>query len=253
MAKLQIVRATPDENDSHKQPTGLRPARLFEPQCEKCFDIGWVGGRRCECAIRRRIAEKLDRLNRRYAKFAHLDLATLVADPTKHPKQTRIIPKLQANPEASVVMFGPTNTGKTMIGYTMAKHAIEQGRPVVAITLAELLDQYRTQFKDPERLPIVDAETLRDIESRFLLFIDEADKARPTAFGGEKFFHLINAASETEQQVIIASNKTKPALMSHWERAGKTDDDDDEEYSCYGEPIMRRLCDLPGAIEVSFF
>lgn len=175
---------------------------------------------------------------------------SLTADPDKHPKQSKIIPKIQANPEASVVMFGPTNTGKTMIGYAMAKYAIEQGRPVVAITLSELLDQYRAQFSNPEKLQIVDAETLREIEG-FLIFIDEADKARPTAFAGEMFFHLINAASETMQQAIIASNKPKPGLMAHWERAGQSDGD--EEYSCYGEPIMRRLCELPGAIEVSFF
>jgi hypothetical protein len=247
-----MVRATPDESDSSKQPIGLKPARLFEPQCSTCFDIGWVGGRRCECAIRRRIADKLDRLNRRYAKFASLDLMSLVPDVDRHPKQSKVIPKIQANPEASVVMFGPTNTGKTLLGYVMAKYAIEQGRPVVAITLAELLDQYRAQVRDPEKLPIVDAETLSEAEGRYLIFIDEADKARPTAFAGDKFFHLVNAASQTMQQVIIASNKPKPALMAHWERAGQASDEDAEN-SCYGEPIMRRLCELPGAIEVSFF
>jgi DNA replication protein DnaC len=177
---------------------------------------------------------------------------SLTADPDKHPKQAMIISKMQANPEASLVMFGKTGTGKTMLGYVLAKYAIEQGRPVVTITLAELLDQYREQFSNREKLPIVDADTLREIKGRFLIFIDEADKARPTAFAGEKFFHLINAASETEQQVIIASNKTKPMLMAHWERAN-VDDDSDAEYSCYGEPIMRRLCEMKDAIEVSFF
>jgi DNA replication protein DnaC len=241
----------PEKIVGSEQPIESKPKRLFEPACEACNDLGWVEGRRCECSIRRRIAEKIAKLNRRYAKFAHLDLMSLVADSDRHGSQPDLIPKIQANPEASLVMFGETGTGKTMLGYVMAKYAIEQGRPVVAITLSELLDQYRAVFRNPESLPIVDAETLREADGRFLVFIDEADKARPTAFAGEKFFHLVNAASETEQQVVLTSNKTKPALMAHWERAGQGEGD--EEYSSYGEPIMRRLCELPGAIEVSFF
>jgi DNA replication protein DnaC len=238
------------KTDGTAPQNGLKPRRLFEPSCADCDDIGWIDGRSCECLARRRIAEKIERLNRRYAKFKQFDLMSLVADPERHPAQKDLIPKIQANPQASVVMFGETDTGKTMVGYVMAKYAIERGRPVVAITLSELLDQYRAQFSNSDRLPIVDAETLRESRDRYLIFIDEACKARPTQFAGEKFFNLINAASETEQQVIIASNKSKPALMAHWERANV---DEDAEYSCYGEPIMRRLCEMKQAIEVNFF
>jgi DNA replication protein DnaC len=250
MAQTNLVIAA--RGDGSARPNELKPKRFFEPVCSKCSDLGWVEGRKCECFIRRRIAEKLARLNRRYAKFAHLDLMSLVADPTRHQGQKDLIPRIQAKPDSSMILFGGTGSGKTMIGYVMAKYAIESGRPVAAITLSELLDQYRAQFSNSDRLPVVDAETLREPDGRYLIFIDEACKARPTQFAGEKFFHLINAASEAEQQVIIASNKSKPMLMAHWERAN-VDDDSDAEFSCYGEPIMRRLCEMKDAIEVSLF
>jgi DNA replication protein DnaC len=210
-----------------------------------------VDGRRCECHVRKRIAEKLERLDRRYAKFARFDLMSLSADESRHAKQAELIPTIQADPKMSLLLFGGTGTGKTLIGYVMAKHAIAQGRPVVAVTLAELLDQYRAQSFDAERLPIVDAETLREAEGRYLIFVDEMDKARPTEFAGEKLFQLVNAIYETEQQVVVASNLPKPNLMAHWERAGQSGQG--VEFSQYGAPILRRLCELENSLEAHFF
>lgn len=239
-----------EKSASNARPNESGPQKFYEYECATCGDIGWVGGRRCECAVRRQIAERLSKLNRRYAKFAHLDLMNLTADPECHPKQADLIPLIQANPEISLVMFGGTGTGKTTIGLVLAKYAIEQGRPVVTITLSELLDQYRLQYGTPDRLPIVDADTLRESDRRYCLLIDEVDKTKPTEFAGERFFNLVNAASETQQQVIVASNRPKDALMAYWERAAYGGE---AEYSIYGEPIIRRLCELPGAIEVNFF
>lgn len=240
---------------SSKQPSASKPVKFFEPACEACQDAGWVitpqGARRCACAQAKRAAERLAALNRRYAKFAGLDLMALQPRADIHAAQAGLIPAIQADPEMSLLMFGDTGTGKTLIGYALAKYAIEQGRPVVAITLAELLDQYRTQARDADKLPIVDAESLRGGAGKYLIFIDEIDKARPTEFAGEKFFQLANAVYETSQQIIIASNLPKPQLMAHWERAGQTDFNG--EFSQYGAPILRRFSEVENSAEVDFF
>ncbi len=239
-----------------KQPTASKPVKYFEPSCELCSDTGWLttsqGARSCDCARAKRVVQKLAALNRRYSKFAEFDLMALRPRSDIHPAQAGLIPAIQADPEMSLLMFGDTGTGKTLIGYTVAKYAIEQGRPVVAITLAELLDQYRTQARDAEKLPLIDAETLRGGGAgKLLIFIDEIDKTRPTEFAGEKFFQLANAIYETGQQVIIASNLPKSHLMAHWERAGQGDFNG--EFSQYGAPILRRFSEVENSAEVDFF
>lgn len=239
----------------NKQPSESRPVKFFEPSCDACQDTGWAiterGARQCECARAKRTAQKLASLNRRYSKFAEFDLMALQPRPEIHSAQAGLIPAIQADPEMSLLMFGDTGTGKTLIGYALAKYAIEQGRPVVAVTLAELLDQYRTQARDADKLPAIDAETLRVGLGKHLIFIDEIDKARPTEFAGEKFFQLANAIYETGQQVIIASNLPKPQLMAHWERAGQGEFNG--EYSQYGAPILRRFSEVENSAEVDFF
>lgn len=240
----------------NKQPNESKPVRFFEPSCNACQDTGWEitehGARQCSCARTKRTVQKLAALNRRYGKFAAFDLMALQPRPDIHPAQAALIPAIQSDPEMSLLMFGDTGTGKTLIGYTVAKYAIEQGRPVVAITLAELLDQYRTQARDAEKLPLIDAETLRSTNAgKYLIFIDEIDKTRPTEFAGEKFFQLANAIYETGQQVIIASNLPKSHLMAHWERAGQGEFN--SEFSQYGAPILRRFSEVENSAEVDFF
>lgn len=238
-----------------KQLSESKPVRYFEPACEACSDTGWTitanGARPCGCAQAKRVAQKLAAINRRYGKFAEFDLMGLRPRPDIHPAQAGLVPAVQADPEMSLLMFGDTGTGKTLIGYALAKYAIERGRPVVAVTLAELLDQYRTQARDTEKLPVIDAETLRTAPDKYLIFIDEIDKTRPTEFAGEKFFQLANAIYETGQQVIIASNLPKSHLMAHWERAGQGDFNG--EFSQYGAPILRRFSEVENSAEVDFF
>lgn len=236
--------------------TELKPGRLFEPACEACSDLGWIiepgrGARACACQSRRRAAEKLAALNRRYARFAEFDLYGLRPRLDAHPKQAQLVPAVQADPSRSFLLFGGTGSGKTLIGYCLAKLAIEQGRPVVAVTLAELLEQYRAQVRGSEQAPAIDAETLRDASGRYLVFIDEIDKARPTEFAAEKFFQLANAIYETGQQVVIASNLSKLQLVAHWERAGQGEAAAD--FSQYGAPILRRLCEVADSAEVNLF
>lgn len=222
---------------------------FYEPDCEACGDLGWIDGRRCACFERRRAADKLARLNRRYARFAEHDLATLAPRPDLHPRQAQLVPMIQADPGVSLVMFGGTGTGKTLIGYCLAKRAITEGRPVYAITLAELLKQYRDQARNAEAPVTVDAELIRESPARPLVFLDEIDKARPSEFAGEMLFQLANAIYDTNAQVIVCANLPKSDLIAHWDRAG----DADGERSQYGAPILRRFLDVEGAWEVNFF
>lgn len=235
--------------------TGSRPERLFEPVCTDCADLGWIvepgrGARACSCRERKRTAERLAALNRRYARFAEFDLYGLRPRADLHSKQAALIPAVQADPGRSWLMFGGTGSGKTLIGYCLAKLAIEQGRPVVAVTLAELLEQYRAQARGAEQLPVVDGEALREGKGRYLIFIDEIDKARPTEFAAEKFFQLANAIYDTGQQVVIASNLDKGALVGHWERASGGESGDGSQY---GAPILRRLAEVENCAEVNLF
>lgn len=229
------------------------PRLSFEPQgeyeCEPCRDTGWVyvideqgqnrGVKKCQCLLERIQRAAVSRIPPRYRL---LRLESLRPQTSLHFKQASVIEDIKGNPGASYLLFGKQGTGKSLLGWLLYRVAAEAGRPVVGLSVSDLLFQFR-RFEVDRIEPIVDAESLHDPYRRWLIFLDECEKARPSEFAGEKLFALLDAAYNYGHQVVITSNLQPNALKLHWSRASEQ----------YGPSIMRRLLELPDAVHVEMF
>jgi DNA replication protein DnaC len=212
--------------------------------CAKCQDLEWLitkhGAKRCECLEARLRTQLLASIPAEYRAF---DLATIKPDTNRHPGQASLIPKLHAYPEASLLLCGKVGCGKSLFGWLLYKHAVECGRPAVAAPLAELMAEYRRYECGGDKLPSVMSADLRSDKRRWLIFLDEFDKARASEFAAEELFLLMDAVYAGRHQLIVASNLTKDELRAHWSQASEQ----------YGVSIMRRLLELDGMARKEMF
>lgn len=218
------------------------PTALLE--CTLCVD-GWVveagkGARQCECLKKKIRQRALDRIP---AIYRNLTLETVKADFSRHSMQGLVITEMKRRPETSFAFFGANGCGKSMFGWLLYRKAVEAGRSAVGLPLAELLEQFRTYERNPEKLPDVTPGDLRQNRRRYLIFLDEIEKARPSEFAGEMLFRLIDAAYSFNHQLIIASNSAPDELSSHWSTNGGT----------YGPSIVRRIMEMQDGVEVPMF
>lgn len=232
----------PNLNELQRTLESARPDSFREPEeiftCLECEDTGWIlvkgrGAKRCECLkakIRARLLERIP------PEYRGLDLGSIEPDLSRHPEQAGLIAALKKDSGISLLLAGRVGCGKSLIGWLLYKRAIEADRPAVAIPLAELLGQFRRFECGSEHLPAVTSENLRDGGRRWLIFLDEFDKARPTEFAGEQLFLLMDAIYTYRHQLVITSNVPKDALRSHWSQASEQ----------YGVSIMRRVLELEG-------
>lgn len=218
-------------------------------KCPPCSDTGWVhvldeqgrsrGVTECVCLARQKRDRAIARIPSAY-RGARLE--ALEPRPDLHPTQAALIPEMQANPGASFLLFGRNGCGKSLCGWALYRRALEDSRPAVGLPTAELLAEFR-RWEVNGTEPCVTAEALRDDRRRWLIFLDEFEKARPSEFAGEALFALLDAAYNYRHQVVITSNLTPAGLQDHWQRASET----------YGTSIMRRLLELPDAVHVELF
>jgi DNA replication protein DnaC len=221
---------------SEPHPEFRAPEEIFA--CVPCSDTGWVviegkGAKRCECLKLKLRARLLDRIPPEYR---GLDLATIEPDASRHDGQASLFAALKANPDMSLLLSGKVGCGKSLVGWLLYKRAIEQERPAVALPLAELLAQYRSVATGGEIVPAVTSADLRDDSRRWLIYLDEFDKARASEFAGEQLFLLMDAIYTYRHQLVITSNLTKDKLRAHWSQASDQ----------YGVSIMRRVLELEG-------
>jgi hypothetical protein len=90
---------------------------------------------------------------------------------------------------------------------------------------------------------VVTSEDLRSNSRRWLVFLDEFEKARPTEFAGEQLFLLMDAVYTYRHQLVVASNLGKDDLRARWSQASEQ----------YGLSIMRRLLELDGLVYHEMF
>jgi DNA replication protein DnaC len=213
--------------------------------CEACRDSQWIviagkGATLCECEKRRRRENLLAQIPLEYR---GLDLATVQPMVGKHAKQEALFAAVKADPSVSLFLSGRNGCGKSLLGWLLYRQAVESGRPVVFLPLTELMRQFREWELDSEKLPVVDATTLRNAKTRWLVVLDEAEKARATEFASEKLCDLLDAVYTHRHQLIVTSNFNAANLREHWSKQNPV----------YGASIMRRIVELDGLIQVEMF
>lgn len=218
-------------------PTGSAETKA----CEKCLD-GWIetgaGLKPCDCR-RQKADRKL--LARIPPEYRSLSLETIKPDVERHPAQARVIPFLKVNPERSYYFSGRFGCGKTLFGWVLYRSAIEAGRPVVGMPLPELLDELRDYEADREAKPTLQPKQLMQDETRYLIFLDAIDFARPTGYAAEMLYRIVDAAYTFRHQLIVTSNLNREKLAEHWGSADR------------GPAILRRILEIHGGYEEEMF
>lgn len=220
--------------------------------CDRCQSTGWKlivgeGATVCDCpkgqSIRaaRKAAGRDLPVNVVPRRYEGLRIETMTPDLSRHPKQASLIPMLQEDPKASLVMYGANSfgTGKSAIGWALFQSASAAHREVAGGRLVSFVSMMRDCEIDGAT-PIVRPGDLR-LWNRGLLFIDEFDKVKLSDFTARQVFEFVNVAYEERQQIVVATNLSREECASHWEEAGGK----------YGPAIYRRLFDRDDAITIN--
>lgn len=106
---------------------------------------------------------------------------------------------------------GPPGTGKTHIAAAIANHLIAQGRPVICMTMIDLLDRIRKTFSGGNTKEVDVLEVYKTVP---LLVIDDMGKEPPTEWAISTIYNIINGRYEAYLPTIVTTNYDTDALIA---------------------------------------
>ena len=110
-----------------------------------------------------------------------------------------------------LILVGNNGVGKTHLACSIANKLIENGIPVIYGTLINLLAELRNSYDTDN--DISEMEIIKLYENVALLIIDDLGKEKPSEWGLEKLFTIINSRYENNLPVIITTNYNQNSLV----------------------------------------
>lgn len=110
-----------------------------------------------------------------------------------------------------LILVGNNGVGKTHLACSIANKLIENGIPVIYGTLINLLAELRNSYDTDNN--ISEMEIIKLYENVDLLIIDDLGKEKPSEWGLEKLFTIINSRYENNLPVIITTNYNQDSLL----------------------------------------
>lgn len=110
-----------------------------------------------------------------------------------------------------LILVGNNGVGKTHLACSIANKLIENGIPVIYGTLINLLAELRNSYDTDN--DISEMEIIKLYEKVDLLIIDDLGKEKPSEWGLEKLFTIINSRYENNLPVIITTNYNQNSLV----------------------------------------
>ena len=107
-------------------------------------------------------------------------------------------------------MVGNNGVGKTHLACSIANELIKNGIPIIYGTLINLLAELRNSYDSDNN--ISEMEIIKLYEKVDLLIIDDLGKEKPSEWGLEKLFTIINSRYENNLPVIITTNYNQNSL-----------------------------------------
>jgi DNA replication protein DnaC len=112
------------------------------------------------------------------------------------------------NPDGWLVLKGGYGCGKTHLAAAIANFCVEQGRPVLFITVPDLLDHLRATFApaNPEghRLPF--EARFRDVRTAPVLILDDLGTESATPWAQEKLYQIFNYRYNARLATVVTTN-----------------------------------------------
>lgn len=223
---------------SSTEATEDAASQLGAPDCPVCGGLGYVRrdvplahpdfGRLfpCSCQADTLRARRLQAL-RMLSNLDHLERFTFA---TFCPEGQGLAPDRQANlrrvferaqgfaqhPEGWLVMRGGYGCGKTHLAIAIANACVEQGLPVLFITVPDLLDHLRATFSSTASQSY--DERFDEIRNAPLLILDDLGTEQGTPWALEKLFQLLNSRYMSRLPTVITTNheleELEPRLRS---------------------------------------
>lgn len=204
-------------------------ATTLEPQyaCPHCSDNGYAGGKMCACLsrlLKEKAAEKVCKgLSQTPARFEDMDLTfyedTVPEGRTMSPRErmARVIAYCKQYADGfdtaapSLLLRGPTGTGKTHLSLAMASTIAGNGFSVVYQPAGKL---FRTLER--EHFGKQDGDTEGVLLTCDLLIIDDLGTEFDTTFTTAALYNVLNTRILDELPTIISTNLTQEGLQQRY-------------------------------------
>jgi DNA replication protein DnaC len=163
-------------------------------------------------------------VRRRPSRYANAAYATL--QPEQDPRG--MVTRWWTAGPRTLVLAGPSRTGKTTAAYAIANHAHEARRWVIAWTAADLSAALKPDGEHGAYDHTVDCD---------LLVVDDLGRERITDWWLEQLQRVVDARCANERRLIVTTNAGRDPRSTY-----------DELVARYGDPLVERVIDDGGVI-----
>lgn len=116
---------------------------------------------------------------------------------------------------------GPPGTGKTHLAAAIANELIHKGRPVICMTMIDLLERIKRTYNSAGT---DEGSVLKIYKTVPLLIIDDIGKEPPTEWAISTIYNIINGRYEAYLPTIITTNYDTDALIQRMTPRDTRDD-----------------------------